>query len=123
MNQSAQYPYHQNFEFHLTSSKFMHGSIEDHGNNEYGANISVVTGIATPLPGTVDRCIPCQSGTTARMAFAEIIKIVLKESKSAGLELCLVVNEDKPKFIDVSAQKDILNHFYKTHEIPVQPFV
>lgn len=101
----------------------MHGSIEDHGNYEFGANISVVTDIATPLPITFDRCIPCQSGTTARMAFEEIIKVVQKESKSAGLELCLVVNEDKPKFIGVPEQKDILNQFYVTHEIPVQPFV
>lgn len=123
MNQEPQYPYHQNFEFHLTSSKFMHGSIEYHGNNEFGANISVITDIATPLPVTVDRCIPCQGGTTARMAFAEIIKIVLKESQSAGLELCLVVNEDTPKFIDVPEQKIVLNNFYETHEIPVQPFL
>ena len=123
MNQVPQPPYHQNFEFHLSSSKFMHGSIEYHGNNEFGANISVITDIATPLPVTIDRCKPCQSGTTAMMAFAEIIKIVLKESQAAGLKLCLVVDEDAPKFINVSEQKEVLNHFYEPREIPVQPFV
>ncbi len=123
MSQVDQYPYHQNFEFHLTEAKFMRGVIEHHGDGTFGALISVITAVATPLPKTFCRRIICHANTAAIEAFEEVVKAVQKESSAVGLELCLVVNEDTPKFINVSEQKNVLNHVYKAHEIPVQPFV
>lgn len=36
MSQADQFPYHQNFEFHLTDKKFMRGIIECYGRDSYG---------------------------------------------------------------------------------------
>lgn len=122
MSQEDQFPYHQNFQFHLTDKKFMRGVIEWHGHDSYGALISVITEIATPLPTTYCRLIICEAHTTAIMAFEEIVKRVQKETQGDGLTLCLVVNEDAPKHLSIADQKIILDRYYDTHEIPVQPF-
>ncbi|EFU0743622.1 hypothetical protein HEL10_020365 [Escherichia coli] len=123
MNQADQFPFHQNFVFHLTEAKFMRGVIEHHGNGTFGASISVITDIATPLPPTFCRLIICHANTAAHEAFEEILKVVQKESSTIGLKLCLVVNEDAPKHLSVVEQKRALNRYYTTSEVPVQPFI
>lgn len=122
MSQAGQFPYHQNFEFHLTDKKFMRGTIEYYGNNSFGANISVITDITTPLPNTFGRTIVCEANTTAIKAFEEIVEKVLHDTERAGLTLCLVANADAPHHLSVADQKIILNRYYDTREIPVQPF-
>ncbi|MEN4527318.1 hypothetical protein [Pantoea agglomerans] len=122
MSQVDRHPFHQNFEFHLTEAKFMRGVIEHHGDGTFGALISVITDIATPLPKTLSRRIICQANTAAHEAFEEILKVVQKESSAIRLRLCLVVNEDAPKHLSVVEQKRVLNRYYTTPEVPVQPF-
>ena len=122
MSQAGQFPYHQSFEFHLTDKKFMRGTIEYYGNNSFGANISVITDITTPLPDTFGRTIVCEANTTAIKAFEEIVKIVQRETQAARFTLCLVANADAPHHLSVADQKIILNRYYGKHEIPVQPF-
>lgn len=123
MSQVDQYPFHQNFEFHLTEAKFMRGVIEHHGDGTFGASISVITDIATPLPPTFGRRIICHANTASHEAFEEIVKVVQKESSAIRLKLSLVVNVDAPKHLSVVEQKRVLNRYYTTSEVPVQPFV
>ncbi|BDO02034.1 hypothetical protein KAM644c_15910 [Klebsiella quasipneumoniae subsp. quasipneumoniae] len=123
MSQTDRYPYHQNFVFHLTDAKFMRGVIEYHSPDSFGALLSDITDIATPLPNTFVHRIICEANTTAIMAFEEIVRLVQKESEDSQLQLCLVVNEDLPKHLGVDVQKLVLNRYYNTPEIPVQPFV
>lgn len=122
MSQIDQYPYHQNFEFHLTEAKFMRGVIEHHGDGTFGALISAITAVATPLPKTFCRRIICHANTAAIEAFEEVVKVVQKECSAIGLKLCLVVNEDDPKHLSVEEQKIVLDRYYTTSEVPVQPF-
>lgn len=123
MSQADQHPFHQNFEFHLTAAKFMRGVISHHGDGTFGASVSVITDIATPLPPTFCRTIICHANTAAHEAFEEIVKVVEKESSAIKLRLCLVVNEDAPKHLSVVEQKSVLNRYYTTPEVTVQPFV
>ncbi|MBU2675308.1 hypothetical protein M988_4285 [Hafnia paralvei ATCC 29927] len=122
MSQVDKYPYHQNFEFHLTDAKFMRGVIEHHGDGTFGALISAITAVTTPLPKTFCERIICHANTNAIEAFEEVVKVVQKESSADGLKLCLVVNDDAPKHLSVDEQKIVLNRYYTTPRVPVQPF-
>lgn len=114
--------FYQNFEFYLSENKFITGHIERHDDGFYGAGYSNINEVTTPLPKTLNNRIICHSGTTAKMAFEEIVKRVKHDVDSAQLKLSMVANSTEEKHLSVSDEKDVLKKYYTPREIVVLEF-
>lgn len=78
MTEVDKYPWFQNFEFYLENNKFMTGHISLGDDGYFGAGLSVIRDVETPLPKTYNRTIICHAHSTAEIAFAKIIENVKK---------------------------------------------
>lgn len=110
----------QNFEFHLENSRFLYGRIEDIDGAFYISS-SHITAIETPLPKVALLNISVQSLPSAIVAFEELIKHVVNNTKQDNLRL--VRDVDPCVHIGVQEQKNILDKYCAPREVPVQPHV
>jgi len=114
--------FYQNFTFYLADNKFITGHIERHDDGFYGAGCSVINEVESPLPKTYNRTIICHSGTTAEMAFEEIVKQVIKDTRVPNLRLSMIANASEEKHLSVSDEKKVLNQYFAPREIVVLEF-